>query len=145
MKDASTYAVVIEREMAHPPEKVWRALTQADLVKEWLMEGDFQAAVGHKFDFRARPVATWDGVIHCEVLVVEAYKRLSYTWSALGLDSVVRFTLTPTEKGTMVRVEQSGFRSEQDAAYKGAKYGWQKFTGALEQLLARSAGTVQAG
>jgi uncharacterized protein YndB with AHSA1/START domain len=81
----------------------------------------------------------WDGVIDCEVLIVEPLKQLSYTWSALGLDSVVLFTLTSGETGTDLRMEHSGFRPEQQPAYQGANYGWQKFLGNLEQLLAGDA------
>ncbi len=62
---------------------------------------------------------------------------MSYTWAAYGLESVVTWTLTPSSTGTHVRMEQSGFRPDQQAAYQGAKYGWQKFLGALEQVLAR--------
>ena len=39
-----TRTVVVEREMPHPPEKIWRALTQPHLIEEWLMKNDFQAA-----------------------------------------------------------------------------------------------------
>ena len=67
----ATRSVVIERTMPHPPEKIWRALTQGALLEEWLMRNDFQAVVGHKFEFRATPVPHWDGVVHGEVLVVE--------------------------------------------------------------------------
>ena len=76
----------------------------------------------------------WDGIIDCDVLVVEPFKRLSYTWRSLGLDSVVLWTLTPVEGGTHVRMEQSGFRPDQEAAYRGASYGWQKFITALERV-----------
>jgi uncharacterized protein YndB with AHSA1/START domain len=77
----------------------------------------------------------WDGVIESEVLVVEPLKQLSYTWNALGLDSTVLFTLTPVEDGTHLRMEQSGFRPDQEQAFKGAGYGWRNFLGGLERLL----------
>ena len=131
---ATTRTLVIEREMAYPPAKIWRALTEGPLIEEWLMSNDFQPVVGHKFTLRARPVPNWSGIIECEVLVVEPSTRLSYTWGALGLGSVVAWTLTPTESGTHVRMEQSGFPSEEGANYKGAKYGWQKFIGNLERV-----------
>jgi uncharacterized protein YndB with AHSA1/START domain len=54
----------------------------------------------------------------------------------MGLDSVVTWTLTPTGNGTNLRMEQSGFRPDQDQAFHGAQYGWNKFFGALEQVLA---------
>lgn len=135
-----TRSVVIEREMPYPPEKIWRALTQGDLIKIWLMENDFQPVVGHKFRFRATPAPGWNGIIDSEVLVVEPNKRLSYTWTSgfesLHVKSVVVWTLTPTPTGTLVRIEQSGFGPDQELNYKGAKWGWTKFTGNLEKVVA---------
>jgi uncharacterized protein YndB with AHSA1/START domain len=131
---APTRTLVIERDVPQPQEKIWRALTQSALVEEWLMKNDFQPVVGHRFNFRSTPVPGWDGVIACEVLVVEPNSRLSYSWGTMGMVSMVAWTLTPTKDGTHVRMEQTGFRSEQDAAYKGATYGWTKFIGNLERV-----------
>jgi uncharacterized protein YndB with AHSA1/START domain len=131
----STRSVVIERVFAHPPEKLWRALTESPLMAQWLMKNDFEPAVGRKFQFRFDPVPNWDGVIDCEVLIVDPLKRLSYSWGSLGLGSVVLFTLTPAEGGTHVRMEQSGFRPDQEQAYKGAKYGWKSFFDGLERVV----------
>jgi uncharacterized protein YndB with AHSA1/START domain len=136
MTTAHTRTLVIEKELPDPPEKIWRALTQGPLIKEWLMDNDFQPVVGHKFTFRSTPMPNWNGVIDCEVLAVEPNKKLSYSWVSLGLKSVVVWTLVATEGGTLVRMEQSGFRPEQEAAYKGANYGWQKFIGGLERVVA---------
>jgi uncharacterized protein YndB with AHSA1/START domain len=133
MTDATvTRSVVVEREMPFPPEKIWRALTQPHLIEEWLMHSDFKPAVDHRFNFRA----DW-GAVECQVLAVEANKMVSYTWAAYGLQSVVTFTLSPTSTGTRLRMEQSGFRSEQQQAYQGAQHGWQRFLANLEQVLAR--------
>jgi uncharacterized protein YndB with AHSA1/START domain len=136
MIETNTRTLVVQRELPHPPEKIWRALTQGPLIKEWLMDNGFQPVVGHVFQFRSTPMPRWDGVIDSEVLAVEPNKKLSYTWNALGLESVVVWTLTPTGGGTLVRMEQSGFRPDQDANYQGANYGWRKFIGGLEQVLA---------
>ena len=132
---AASRTLVIEREMPHPPEKVWRALTQGPLIDAWLMKNDFQPVVGHQFNFRSTPVPGWDGVINSEVLAIEPNSRLSYSWGTMGTMSVVTWTLTPTKVGTHVRMEQTGFRSEQDAAYKGATYGWTKFIGNMERVV----------
>jgi uncharacterized protein YndB with AHSA1/START domain len=132
----STRSVVIEKELPHPREKIWRALTEGSLLQEWLMDNDLQPVVGHKFHFRNKPMPHWDGVIDSEVLVVEPNQKLSYSWNALGLESVVVWTLVPTSGGTLVRMEQSGFRPDQEAAHKGAGYGWQKFFGGLERVVA---------
>ena len=127
-----TLSVVVEREIAHPPEKIWRALTQPHLIEEWLMKNDFQPKVDHRFNLRG----DW-GAVDCRVMVVEPNRTLSYTWAAMGLESVVTWTLTPTRTGTHLRMEQVGFRPDQQQAYQGAKYGWQRFFANLEQVLAR--------
>jgi uncharacterized protein YndB with AHSA1/START domain len=135
---SGTLSVVVEREFAHPPEKLWRALTQPHLTEEWLMKNDFEPVVGRRFNLRG----DWGGVLDCEVLAVEPQRELSYTWNfahedaAYNLQSVVTFTLTPTATGTRLRMEQSGFRPGQKQAYGGARAGWQQFFGKLEQLLA---------
>jgi len=136
---AASRSVVIERQLSHPPEKVWRALTQGALIEEWLMKNDFKPVVGHKFTFRSKPMPEWDGVIDAQVTEVESQARLSYTWSALGLQSIVTWTLTPASGGTHLRMEQSGFRLDQEAAYRGANYGWQRFIGNLERVLGERA------
>jgi uncharacterized protein YndB with AHSA1/START domain len=128
-----TRSVVIEREVAFPPEKVWRALTQPHLIEEWLMKNDFKPTVDHRFVLSG----DW-GSVDCQVLAVEPNRTLSYTWGAMGLESVVTWTLTPTSTGTHLRLEQSGFRPDQERAYQGAQYGWQNFLGKLEQSLARA-------
>ena len=127
-----TLSVVVEREVAFPPEKIWRALTQPHLIEEWLMKNDFKPVLGHRFDLRA----DW-GSVGCQVLAVEPQKTLSYTWAAYGLESVVTWTLTPTSTGTRLRMEQSGFQPDQQQAYQGATYGWPQFFANLEQVLAR--------
>jgi uncharacterized protein YndB with AHSA1/START domain len=130
---AEARTVVVEREVPYPPEKIWRALTQPHLIEEWLMKGDFKPVVGHRFDFRA----DW-GAVDCQVLIVEPNKTLSYSWAAYGLESVVTWTLTPADTGTRLRMEQTGFRPDQQQAYQGAKAGWPRFFAALEEVLART-------
>jgi uncharacterized protein YndB with AHSA1/START domain len=138
MTNPQTLSVIVERELPHPPEKIWRALTQPHLIAEWLMKNDFKPEVGHHFTLRMDAQPGWDGVIDCQVLLIEPNKTLSYTWGALGLESIVMFTLTPTDTGTHLRMEQSGFPPDRPQNYQGAKYGWQHFFGKLEQVLARS-------
>jgi len=128
----TTRSVVVEREMPHSADKVWRALTQGALIEEWLMKNDFEPVVGHRFTLSA----DW-GSVDCEVVAVEPNKSLAYSWDAYGLESVVTWTLTPTNTGTHLRMEQAGFRTDQQQAYQGAQYGWQKFFTGLESVLAR--------
>jgi len=80
-------------------------------------------------------VGTWSGVIESQVLVVEPNQKLSYSWGTLGVDTAVTWTLAATKTGTLLRMEQSGFGPEQDANYKGAKYGWTKFIGNMERVV----------
>jgi uncharacterized protein YndB with AHSA1/START domain len=133
-----TRSVVVEREFSHPPEKLWRALTQPHLIEEWLMKNDFRPVIGHSFNLRGE----WGGVLDCKVLAIEPNQTLSYTWDyetedpAFALKSVVTFTLTPTPAGTRLRMEQAGFRPGQKQAYGGAIHGWQAFLAKLDQVLA---------
>ena len=136
MTVAETRTVVVEREIAQPATKIWKALTQSHLISEWLMNNDFRPEVGHKFKLRGE----WGGVLDCEVLAIEPERSLSYTWDhanddpLYALKSVVTYTLTPTTTGTHLRVEQSGFRPEQKQAYGGAHAGWKAFLGKLEEV-----------
>ena len=131
---SETLSVVVERELPFPPEKIWRALTQPHLIEEWLMKNDFKPAVDQRFTLSG----DW-GSVDCRVTAVEPNKVLAYTWGAMGLESVVTWTLTPTATGTHLRMEQSGFRPDQQQAYQGAKYGWQRFFANLEQVLGKEA------
>ena len=139
MNQTSTEAlsVVVEREIPFAPEKIWRALTQPHLIEEWLMKSDFVPVVGHRFNLRRNPRSDLNIVIDCQVVVVEPNRTLSYTWAAFGLESVVTWTLTPTSMGTHLRMEQLGFRPDQQQAYQGATGGWQRFVAALERVVAR--------
>lgn len=130
--------VVVEREMPHPKEKVWRALTQPHLVSEWLMKTDFTLATGEKFTLSG----DW-GSVDCEFLAIEPHSRLSYAWNhehedaRFALRSVVTFTLSDTDSGTHIRMEQRGFRSDQKQALGGAQYGWVQHLENLEKAVAR--------
>jgi uncharacterized protein YndB with AHSA1/START domain len=134
---ASTRTLVLERDLPHPQEKVWRALTEGPLLAQWMMNNDFQPVVGHSFTFRATPMPNWNGIVECQVLLVEPQQKLSYRWGVGGADGwIVTLTLTPTASGTQLRMEQSGFLPDQTPAYQGANYGWQKFLGNLERVVA---------
>ncbi|MBV9393380.1 MAG: SRPBCC domain-containing protein [Methylobacteriaceae bacterium] len=128
-----TRSVIVERDLPHPPEKIWRALTEPHLIAEWLMQNDFQPALDHRFNLRG----DW-GAVDCQVVEIEPHTTLSYRWDAMGLASIVTWTLTRTRAGTHLRMEQAGFRRDQERAYEGAKFGWQKFFAKLEQILTRT-------
>jgi uncharacterized protein YndB with AHSA1/START domain len=139
--ETATRSVVVERLMPYPAQKVWRALTELPLLDAWLLQSDFQPVAGHRFQFKGPVKPDWNGIIDCEVLIVEPHERLAYTWNVLGeqptngLKTRVTWTLTSVEAGTLVRMEQSGFRAEQGRAHGGASYGWNLFFNGLEQVL----------
>ncbi|WP_108662753.1 SRPBCC family protein [Acuticoccus kandeliae] len=126
--------VTIERDFPYPAAKIWRALTEPHLLSEWLMKSDFAPVVGHHFQFSA----DW-GSVDCTVEIVEPNVTLAYTWNAYGLESVVTWTLTETADGTRLRMEQTGFRPDQEQAFQGAKAGWPRFLANLERVLAETA------
>ena len=133
-------AIVLERDLPHRPEKVWRALTQPHLIAEWLGDMDFTPVKGHRGQLRF----DW-GAVDCEVQVVEEHRRLAYSWDSGALKSVVTWTLQPTPDGTRLHLEQRGFADDQPRYFQGARAGWPRFLEGLEQALARlDAGAVAA-
>ena len=139
---AITRAVVVERRVPHSLDKVWRALTQSPLLEDWLMANDFEPRVGHRFTFRMPGMPGWNGVTDCEVLSVVPNEELSYTWNAsgeeaaTGIRTVVKWTLEAFDGGVVVRMEQSGFREQDQRNFMGAKYGWERNLGELERVVA---------
>jgi uncharacterized protein YndB with AHSA1/START domain len=133
-------SIVVERDMPHSAEKVWRALTQSHLIAEWLMQNDFEPSLGHRFNFRAQPVMGWNGVTDSEVLEIEPCRRLVYSWNASGeqaadgLKSTVTWTLTPIDGGVRVRMEHSGFRPQDEMGRQAMSGGWPRILAGLERV-----------
>ena len=135
---SQTEALAFEFDLRHPPEKVWRALTDPALLAEWLLPAiGLKLEPGAAFTFRTQPYPGWDGTVNCRFLEIEAHRKLSYTWGVPGMDTVVTFTLIPTASGTRLLLVQSGFRPDQKRNFGGARYGWKMMGGKLVDLLAR--------
>ncbi len=131
-------AIVLEFDLPHPPKKVWRALTEPELLARWLLKTDFAPVLGHAFQFVREPTPGWNGVISCEVIHCDEPRALSYSWQALGVDTVVTWTLEPIAAGTRLRLEQAGFDPEHKQAWGGALAGWKHMAGvALPAVLAQ--------
>ena len=131
----TTRSVVIEKEFPYPAEKIWRALTEGPLIKEWLMDNDLQPVVGHKFNFRATPMPHWNGIIDAEMLVVEPNKKLSYSWGSMGLESVVVWTLVATQAERWCAWSSLASVATKKRPTRARHYGWQKFIGGLERVV----------
>lgn len=137
-EQGQTESISFEFELNHSPEKVWRALTDPELLAEWLLPViDFKLEPGATFTFKTQPYPNWDGTVNCQFLEIEQQRKLSYTWTVPFLDTVVTFRLTPTESGTRLSMVQSGFKSEQKQEFGGARYGWKMMGGKLVDLLER--------
>jgi uncharacterized protein YndB with AHSA1/START domain len=136
---SQTASISFEFELPHAPEKVWRALTDPALLAEWLLPViGFELAPGAAFTFTTQPYPGWDGTVNCQILEVEAQRKLSYAWvvGGMGLHTVVTFTLTPTPSGTTLSLVQSGFEPQQKQNFGGARYGWNMMGDKLVALLA---------
>jgi uncharacterized protein YndB with AHSA1/START domain len=135
-----TEAITFEFDLKHPPAKVWRALTDPELLTEWLLPVvGLKLERGSPFTFKTQAFPGWDGTVSCRVLEVEPQRKLSYSWDVPFMETVVTFTLTPTPTGTLLGLVQSGFKPDQKQNFGGARYGWGMMGGKLVELLARTA------
>jgi uncharacterized protein YndB with AHSA1/START domain len=85
-------------------------------MSEWLMPNDFEPAIGHQFTFRTDPAPGFDGIVHCQVLELDAPRRLAMTWRGGGIDTILRVTLEPVgELATRLTLEHTGFEGVRGA------------------------------
>lgn len=130
--------ISFEIDLRHPPERVWRALTDPSLLAEWLLPAmGLRLEPGSSFTLQAPPQPGWDGVVHCSMLEIEKQQKLSYRWVVAEIDTLVTFLLTPTAAGTRLSILQSGFKPDQKRNFGGARYGWRMMGGKLVDLLAK--------
>ena len=135
---SQTESISLALDLHHAPEKVWRALTDPELLSEWLLPViDLELEPGAAFTFKTQPYPGWDGTVNCRFVEIEPQRKLSYAWSVPFLDTVVTFTLTPTASGTRLSIVQSGFKPDQKKEFGGARYGWKLLGDKLVNLLAR--------
>ncbi|GGO71461.1 SRPBCC family protein [Nonomuraea cavernae] len=105
-------AIRLDQFLAHPPAKVWRALTDSGLLTRWLMPNDFRPEVGHRFTFTTQPKKQvgFDGIVHCQVLELEPEKLLRISWSdGKSADWTVTWRLEPEGRGTRLFLDHEGF------------------------------------
>jgi uncharacterized protein YndB with AHSA1/START domain len=114
----SPTAIQVDEFLSHPPDRVWRALTDPARLARWLMPNDFAPVVGHRFTFRTEPVpgTGFDGVVQCEVLDVQPERLLRISWaSSNGLDTTVTWRLEPEGAGTRLFLDHEGFDPDRPA------------------------------
>lgn len=137
-RPGQTDSISFEFDLRHPPEKVWRALTNPVLLSEWLLPvANLKLEAGSEFKFQAPPQPNWDGTVNCKYLEIEREKKLSWSWIVGDIDTVVTFTLAPISTGTRLSLVQSGFKPHQKQNFGGARYGWNMMSEKLLQVLAR--------
>jgi uncharacterized protein YndB with AHSA1/START domain len=135
---SQTETISFELDLHHAPEKVWRALTEPELLAQWLLPViDLKLEPGAAFTFKTQPYPGWDGTVNCQFVEIETHRKLKYKWTVPFLDTVVTFTLTPTATGTRLSVVQSGFTPDQKRESGGARYGWKMMGDKLVELLAK--------
>ncbi|WP_315831524.1 SRPBCC domain-containing protein [Bradyrhizobium prioriisuperbiae] len=147
-QSSETQAISVEKVLPYAPDRVWRTLTDSAMLARWLMPNDFVAEVGHRFTFKTRPMGGWDGVVHCEVLVCDPPRLLRYSWKGGSddnpkygsrLDSVVTWTLTARDGGTLLRMEHAGFRLPGNRfAFDAMKPGWERVLDSIAQVTAEA-------
>jgi uncharacterized protein YndB with AHSA1/START domain len=135
---SQTESLSFEFDLGHVPEKVWRALTDPALLAQWLLPvANLKLEPEAAFTLTAPPQPGWDGTVNCRFLEIEPQRKLRYSWIVGDIDTVVTFTLTPTESGTRLSLVQSGFKPSQKHNLGGARYGWRLMGGKLIDLLAK--------
>jgi uncharacterized protein YndB with AHSA1/START domain len=148
MNETVEQDISIEAVLPHAPAIVWRALTSAELISQWLMPNDFAAVVGKKFTFKTKPRGAWDGIVHCEVLEIVENRRLVYSWKGgadardayASLDTIVTWTLLPVDAGTRLTMLHAGFELPGNkAAYDAMSPGWGQVMQRLGSVVAEEA------
>jgi uncharacterized protein YndB with AHSA1/START domain len=128
---------------AHSPEVVWKYLTKAELIEQWLMKNDFQPIVGYDFQFRTNPLPNFnfDGIVYCKVLELQTYKKLSYSWKTgpgngkITIDSIVVWTLHEKDNGTELQLEHTGFKETDITMYSIMHDGWLRNIQKINELI----------
>jgi uncharacterized protein YndB with AHSA1/START domain len=130
-------AVVYEITYPHAPERVWRALTDAAELADWLMPSrGFAAVPGRRFAMSCEPF----GEIEAEVLEVDPPRRMSLRWSAVFGTTVVTFELAAAGTGTLLTMTHGGWGAA-TAARDQFDSGWHAKLGeGLRDVLARDGG-----
>jgi len=131
--EPETTAIVHDHFYPHPIERVWQSVSTSTALSRWLMINDFAPALGHQFKMVAPPIrqVKFDGLVRCEVVVLDPPHHLAYTWNGGGLESLVTYQLESATEGgvdgTHLHFEHRGFDLTTpigQLAHTGFSRGW---------------------
>ncbi|MGW6404051.1 SRPBCC family protein [Streptomyces sp. NPDC055134] len=131
----SLTSITVDQFFPHPPAKVWRALTEPELITQWLMTGseDFRLEVGHRYVMTTvpRPNTGFSGAVDVEVLAYEEERMLSVRWQDRDPANSAAWTITwnlePEGRGTRLFLVHDGFDPDDPAQMMARKImdgGW---------------------
>jgi uncharacterized protein YndB with AHSA1/START domain len=121
--------VVHEARYPHPPERVWRALTDRAELAVWLMGNDFEAREGARFFLDSSPEME---PFECEVLELDPPRRMRQQWIIRGAPTTVTYELRADGADTVLRVEHDELPDEDRAGFDD---GWPGKLDALGRVL----------
>lgn len=135
--DADHRTIRVDYNLSASPEKVWRALTEPNLLERWLFPNDIVPRVGQPFTFHTMPAPGFDGLIQCQITEAEPARRLVYSWRSGPLDTVVTWGLEPTSAAsTRLSLTHEGFGPQDGDIYQLLEKGWgERSAGLLEGMI----------
>jgi uncharacterized protein YndB with AHSA1/START domain len=126
---------VIERTFNAPVDKVWKAITDKNQMKEWYFDlEEFKPEVGFEFSFAA-PAEKKTYLHLCKITEVIPGRKLSYSWRYDGYpgNSIVTFELFDEGKTTRLKLTHTGLETfpqdNTDFAAQNFVEGWTQIIG----------------
>jgi uncharacterized protein YndB with AHSA1/START domain len=131
-QDGARYILLVERRLAHPPEKVWRVLTERALFKQWFpadVEGEWKVGAKLRFVFlHGEGEGLSEEDLSGEVLAVDPPRLLEFRWGTHAL----KYDLEPDGDGCRFRLSES-FEDPSWGARNAA--GWEMCLDSLDLVL----------
>ena len=110
----NTEPIVKEVLLDATSDRVWRAITDKDQMKDWYFTlSDFKPEVGFEFSFKGKGSKGEEYTHECRVTKVEPGKMLQYTWTYKGYpgESLVTFELNPEGNKTKLKLTHEGLHT----------------------------------
>jgi uncharacterized protein YndB with AHSA1/START domain len=101
--------ILIDVDFGHPPERVWRALTDRAVLSEWFMRTDLEPYEGRRFRLTPDGLLGLAGPLEGELVEVAAPRRLVMLWRGEQMHSRVTWELVPLPEGCRLRMSHTGF------------------------------------